>query len=139
MAKNKNLIWILALLVSFIFPTGSLNAASTPTPVLIDAGDAASIPTPVIVAVDQSVRETMPLVTGLVAPGTEVLIYINGIFEELAEINETKTLTDNFYYQVTETSLNVVFLYLQSSIEHPLFRIFLLHQMNHCGQHIRFY
>lgn len=84
MAKNKNLIYLLALVVGFSITTSSLWAAF--------------VPAPAIVAVDQSASQTRPLITGLTAPDTEVLIYIDGTFEAIANINATKTATNNFYY-----------------------------------------
>ncbi len=86
MAKNKILIYLLALVVGITATMSSLLAAF--------------VPVPIVIAVDQSVNQTKPLITGLTAPNTEVLIYINGTFSELAEINETETATNNFYYQV---------------------------------------
>ena len=40
-----------------------------------------------------------PFITGLTPAGTEVLIYVNGIYAGLAEINIENTETDNFYYK----------------------------------------
>lgn len=40
-----------------------------------------------------------PFITGLTPAGTEVLVYIDGIFAGLAEINEEGTEADNFYYE----------------------------------------
>ncbi|MCK5211774.1 hypothetical protein KAJ89_03665 [Candidatus Parcubacteria bacterium] len=86
MAKNKTLIYLLALIIGFTVTTSSLLAAF--------------VPVPIVIAVDQSVSQTRPLITGLTAPGTEVSIYINGTFSKLAEVNETETATNNFYYSL---------------------------------------
>ncbi|MBA3047340.1 hypothetical protein KKC83_02445 [Patescibacteria group bacterium] len=40
-----------------------------------------------------------PLITGLTPAGTEILVYINGVYEGLAEVNAENTETDNFYYK----------------------------------------
>ena len=40
-----------------------------------------------------------PFITGLTPTGTEVLVYIDGIFAGLAEINAEGTEADNFYYK----------------------------------------
>jgi len=86
MAKNKTLIYLLALVICITATTSSLSAAF--------------VPAPIVIAVDQSVSQTRPLITGLTAPGTEVLVYINGSFSKLAELNETETATNNFYYSL---------------------------------------
>jgi len=40
-----------------------------------------------------------PLVTGLTSAGTEVLIYIDGVYAGLADINQSGSETDDFYYR----------------------------------------
>lgn len=43
-----------------------------------------------------------PFITGLMRQNSEVLVYINGVFAQIAKSNKTGTTTNNFYYNHNE-------------------------------------
>ena len=57
-----------------------------------------TIDAPTVVKISQH-ELGKPFITGLMPAGTEVLVYIDGVYEGLAEINTDNTETDNFYYE----------------------------------------
>lgn len=59
---------------------------------------------PVIVAVLQNEPELLnkPMVTGLCPENSEVMIYLDGIYEGNANVNREQTGIDNFYYQIKQ-------------------------------------
>jgi len=65
---------------------------------------AAIIKAPIIIEIDQGEAKKLarPLITGLTQLGTEVMIYIDGEYVGLAEINRENTKTDNFYFQLAK-------------------------------------
>ncbi len=87
--KNKRFVFLFTLFL-VLFPLVQANASS--------------VPQPRIIAVRQNYPGTVtrPIVTGLTAANTEILIYLNGKFAGNAHINSKGTVTDNFYFQPTE-------------------------------------
>lgn len=74
-------------------------------PVLAKADTAQKIEAPAILNADlvsPHVRWGRPIVIGLAPKGTEVFVYVDGKFSGVAKINESKTETNNFYYQPVE-------------------------------------
>lgn len=67
---------------------------------------AAVVGTPTVVEISGCACTTSakPLVTGLTQKGTEVLIYLDGKFSNLATVNTKGTATDNFYYRFNSLS-----------------------------------
>lgn len=59
---------------------------------------------PLITGVDQdgSAYANQPLVLGLSPENSEVMVYLNGVYEGNAEVNREQTGTDNFYYQIKQ-------------------------------------
>ena len=61
---------------------------------------AREVPVPIVESIEQSGNNTArPLITGLTANHTEVLVYLNGEFISQANINTADTPTDNFYWR----------------------------------------
>ena len=67
----------------------------------------ASVVSPTIVKAENGYAQdgvffAKPFIAGLNATGTEVLIYLDGVFAGLAQVNYGASGTDNFYYKYTE-------------------------------------
>lgn len=74
-------------------------------PILAKADNGQKVETPAILNADLAsphVRWGRPIVVGLAPKGSEVFVYIDGKFSGVAKINESKTETNNFYYQPVE-------------------------------------
>ena len=67
------------------------------------AAQAATVSPPILVEVALNTADStgQPIITGLVKPGAEVMIYLNGSYLGDAQVNKTDTPTDNFYYRLT--------------------------------------
>ncbi len=66
---------------------------------------ASTIKAPIIIEVGQGTVDKLanPIITGLVQTGAEVMIYIDGEYIGLAEINQENTEANNFYFQLIKT------------------------------------
>ncbi|MBU4216717.1 hypothetical protein L6270_01040 [Candidatus Parcubacteria bacterium] len=74
-------------------------------PVLAKADNNQKVEAPAILNADLASphsRWGRPIVIGLAPKGSEVFVYIDGNFSGVAKINESKTETNNFYYQPIE-------------------------------------
>lgn len=74
-------------------------------PVLAKADNSVRVEAPAILNADLAsphARWGRPIVIGLAPKGADVYVYIDGNFSGVAKINESKTETNNFYYQPVE-------------------------------------
>ncbi|MCK5060957.1 hypothetical protein KAR28_00235 [Candidatus Parcubacteria bacterium] len=100
MAKNKNSIWILALLVNFIFPINSLSAAPVPVPVVIAVDSVVELAAPILLAPNRNTvtGKVKPLITGLSESQTTVHIFIDGVINGNTGVINNESGTANFAY-----------------------------------------
>lgn len=71
-------------------------------PVLAKADNDQKVEAPAILNADlvsPHARWGRPIVVGLAPKGSDVFVYVDGKFSGVAKINESKTETNNFYYQ----------------------------------------
>jgi len=68
----------------------------------VDNANAVSVSSPTLLEIKQDgvLNFSNPLVVGLTHKGTEVLVYIDEEFIDFAEVNESKTDTNNFYFRI---------------------------------------
>lgn len=85
----KNIFIVFACLFA-VFVFGNAAKASSPSPTIISAQNG---------YMQEQKYLFNPFITGLTASGTEVLIYIDGAYVGMAEINRGASGTDNFYYK----------------------------------------
>jgi len=70
----------------------------------VDNANATPVSSPTLLEIKQdgALNFLNPLVIGLTQKGTEVLVYIDEEFIDFAEVNESKTDTNNFYFRIKE-------------------------------------